>query len=429
MSDQLKHRTRPWLHYAWIVAFVGGVAVFCGLGLGRFAFGMLLPAMSDSLGWSYAQAGLLGFINLLGYLTSVLIVPPVLARVGTRVAVTSGLLLMALSMFAMVLAQSLPILSGLYFLTGIGSGAVVLPALSVMANWFAPSHRGLATGLVMAGPGFGIIFSGKAVPHLTSFQNILAWQMGWLIFGAITVLVATLAYGFIRNHPNQMGHIPFGRQPDPCCPTSIPPEGTERRRLLLHMGIIYSLYGATYMLYVTFIVTSMRDSYGMTETQAGALWSWFGILSIPSGLLFGGLSDRIGRRAGMAIGFACLSVAFAFVGLTGWRPGLSISVGLFGLAAWSIPVVMSAAAGDYFGPSGTAKALAALMLTFSVGQAAGPALAGVMAERSGDFTSSYRLATAAACAAVALVAVLRPPKGGGDDMGARALINIPSDVD
>ncbi|MBU2963106.1 YbfB/YjiJ family MFS transporter [Citreicella sp. C3M06] len=409
MSDHQIHRTRPVLHYAWIVAFVGGVAVFCGLGLGRFAFGMLLPAMSDSLGWSYAQAGMLGFINLLGYLTSVLIVPPFLARVGTRVAVTSGLLLMALSMFAMVLAQSLPMLSGLYFLTGIGSGAVVLPALSVMANWFAPSHRGLATGLVMAGPGFGIIFSGKAVPNLTPFQNILAWQMGWLIFGAMSVVVAALAFGFLRNHPGQMGHSPFGRSPLPGQPQSVAPEGAARRRLLLHMGIIYGLYGATYMLYVTFIVTSMRDSYGMTQAQAGGLWSWFGILSIPSGLLFGGLSDRIGRRAGMAIGFACLSVAFACVGFTAWRPGLYVSVGLFGLAAWSIPVIISAAAGDYFGPVGTAKALAALMLTFSAGQAAGPALAGVMAEQSGDFSSSYRLATAAACAAVALVAVLRPP--------------------
>ncbi|WP_261870122.1 hypothetical protein [Psychrobacter sp. JCM 18901] len=43
------------LHYAWIVAATGSVAMFCGLGLGRFAFGMLLPSMSSSLGLSYTK--------------------------------------------------------------------------------------------------------------------------------------------------------------------------------------------------------------------------------------------------------------------------------------------------------------------------------------------------------------------------------------
>ena len=56
------------LHYAWIVAATGSVAMFCGLGLGRFAFGMLLPSMSSSLGLNYTQSGILGFTNLIGYL-------------------------------------------------------------------------------------------------------------------------------------------------------------------------------------------------------------------------------------------------------------------------------------------------------------------------------------------------------------------------
>jgi len=35
-----------------------------------------------------------------------------------------------------------------------------------MSHWFLPSHRGLAAGLVMSGPGFGIILSGFVVPRL-----------------------------------------------------------------------------------------------------------------------------------------------------------------------------------------------------------------------------------------------------------------------
>jgi len=154
------------VHYAWTVAVICGLSVLCGLGFGRFAFGMLLPSISQDLGLNYSQGGMLGFGNLTGYLASVLSVPFVLARIGTRSTVTLGLLVMALSMFAMATTHNFFWLTWFYFLTGLSSGAVVLPSMSVMAKWFAPSHRGLSSGLVMAGPGFGIILSGFAVPRL-----------------------------------------------------------------------------------------------------------------------------------------------------------------------------------------------------------------------------------------------------------------------
>ena len=51
------------VHYSWIVALSAAAALFCGLGLGRFAFGMLLPSMSASLDLDYGQGGLLGFLS------------------------------------------------------------------------------------------------------------------------------------------------------------------------------------------------------------------------------------------------------------------------------------------------------------------------------------------------------------------------------
>jgi len=397
------------LHYAWVVALVGGIAVFCGLGLGRFAFGMMLPSMSVTLDLNYTQAGILGFGNLSGYLTAVLLIPKLIGRIGTRATVVSGLALMALSMFAMGLTREFTWLTGFYFLTGLGSGAVVVPSMSVMSKWFAPSHRGISSGLVMSGAGFGIILSGFAVPRLAPFHGMLAWQTGWLIFGVITALIAVIALTYIRNHPDDMGSTPFGRTiaPNPSGRTALSRQ--TKVWLVAHLGLVYAIYGVTYMLYVTFIVTSMIDSYDMDASAAGSLWSWFGFLSIFSGLLFGGLSDRIGRRAGMAVAFAVLTVAFALVGFSDWIPGLYISVMLFGIAAWSIPVIIAACAGDYFGPMAAASALAALTLCFSAGQALGPVLAGLLAERYGDFSSSYALSAMAALLAVALVSIVRPP--------------------
>jgi MFS family permease len=397
------------VHYAWVVVLAGAAAIFCGLGLGRFAFGMLLPSMSASLGLTHAEGGLLGFANMAGYLSAVLLVPRVLSRFGTRATTTASLLLIAASMAGMALTEGYVTLCGLYLLTGLGTGGVVLPAMSVLSQWFRPSHRGLASGMAMAGPGFGIIFSGFIVPRLLPVQGLSAWQAGWLIFAVITLCVAGLVAALIRNHPDQRGLSAFGRFATPTVTRPVFAR-SARLRLLAHMGLLYGIYGATYMLYVTFIVTTMMDSYGLSEPRAGALWAWFGGLSIFSGVLFGWLSDRIGRRGGLAIAFGMLALAYLLVGLTDWRAGLYLSVVLFGLAAWSVPVIMAASAGDFFGASGAAKALAVLTFAFSGGQAMGPLVAGYLAESSGSFAASYAGAGAAALVALALAMVLRPPQ-------------------
>ena len=398
------------LPYAWIVASTGALAMFCGLGLGRFAFGMLLPSMSASLGLTYAQSGFLGFINLIGYLVAVLISPLILHRAGPRLTTTCSLLVMALTMAGMALTTRYSLLCALYLITGMGSGGIVIPMMSLMSQWFFTSHRGLALGLVMSGPGFGIVFSGLLVPKLSPIPErllntgILPWQTGWLIFAIISLIVAVLTFLLIRNHPSDIHQVPFGSQSKSPTITKTKIERSDIK-LLVHLGAIFAIYGITYMIYITFIVTSMIASYQLDTSSAGKLWAWIGILSTVSGLLFGWVSDRIGRRLGLALAFVFLSIAYLLIGFTNWLPGLYLSIILFGAVVWSVPVIMAASAGDYFGPVAAASAVAALTFAFSSGQAIGPVAAGSIAEITGDFSASY-LASGILCL-IAMVLVLK----------------------
>ena len=47
------------LHYAWIIVAVACLVVFAALGLARFGYGVVLPAMQADLGLKYAEEGLL----------------------------------------------------------------------------------------------------------------------------------------------------------------------------------------------------------------------------------------------------------------------------------------------------------------------------------------------------------------------------------
>ena len=147
----------------------------------------------------------------------------------------------------------------------------------------------------------------------------------------------------------------------------------------------------------------------MSEALAGNFWSVVGFLSLFSGPVFGSLSDRLGRRAGMVVVFSVQFLAYLLV--ASGLPGifLYLSIFCYGLVAWSIPAIMAATVGDYAGPENAAKALGFITLIFGLGQISGPAVAGILAQHSGSFSSSFYMTAALAGAAIVLSALLKAP--------------------
>lgn len=163
------------------------------------------------------------------------------------------------------------------------------------------------------------------------------------------------------------------------------------------------------MVYGTFIVTTMVREYGFSEAKAGLYWSWVGFFSLFSGVGFGALSDRIGRKRGLALVFAVQSAAYLLAGLKTGSAGLVLSIILYGLAVFAIPAIMAAAVGDYLGLSRAATAFATITIFFAIGQTIGPGVAGLIAGATGAFTTSYLLASLLTAAAALFAALLPPP--------------------
>jgi len=400
------------LHYGWIIVGCGVLVLFSCLGLARFAFGMLLPAMSAALDLSYAEGGAIGTGYFVGYLVVVVAIPFLLGRIGSRVSTGTGLLIIAASLAGLSQAGGFWPILVLYTVTGIGSGMANITMVALISRWFAPSMRGRAAGIVLGGNGIGIILSGVLVPTLEGLGWSEVWRASWLILAGLSGLVALIAFALLRNDPQDLDLHPLGGE-SRVNGSAAPEMGrTAERRLLVHLGIVYALFGATYIIYGTFIVTTLVDAYGYAADIAGTLWAWIGFLSIFSGALFGTLSDRIGRRGGLMAAFAVQTVAYGLAALEPGQTLLYLSIGLFGIAAWSIPTIAAAAAGDYLGPLRTAAGLSFITLFFAAGQVLGPLSAGALAEVTGGFALSYGLAAALTAAAIVLAFFL-PRRSGG----------------
>ncbi|MDX1776260.1 MAG: YbfB/YjiJ family MFS transporter, partial [Desulfobulbales bacterium] len=88
---------------------------------------------------------------------------------------------------------------------------------------------------------------------------------------------------------------------------------------------------------------------------------------------------------------------------------LYLSIGCFGIVAWAIPSIMAALVGDYVGPQRAARVFGFITFIFALGQIAGPAAAGFLAEKSGTFASSFLMASVFAGVAVILSGLLKKP--------------------
>src|SRR5919199_788585 len=94
--QSIRRSRRALLASALLLSF--GAAV--GQGFARFGYALLLPPMQRSLGWTYAQAGVVNSANALGYLCGALAVGPCVARWGAPRVVRLSLLAVSLSLLA-----------------------------------------------------------------------------------------------------------------------------------------------------------------------------------------------------------------------------------------------------------------------------------------------------------------------------------------
>ncbi|GAB4270064.1 MAG: YbfB/YjiJ family MFS transporter [Deferrisomatales bacterium] len=397
------------IHYGWVVIFTGLLVTIGAHGFGRMSYTLILPAMRDGLGFSYTQLGLLEMGNFVGYLVMALVGGLLAARFGPRKVIAWALVLMALTLAGMGMARGFGFALGMRTVTGLGNGAAYVPAMALGAAWFSVRLRGLATGIVTAGIGAGTMIAGLVVPPILRAGGPEGWRTAWLALGAAVLGIAAVAAALLRTSPSEMGLVPIGAEGAEAA--ALPPKGARpapfqwgqvyRQGRVWYLGFVYFMYGFSYIIYVTFFVAYLVKQRGFGPGEAGGLWALVGGLSTFCGLLWGGISDRIGRPRAAALAYAVLAAAYSIYALSPSRPGLYLSAALFGVTAWSVPTVTAAAAGDYVGPRLAPACLGFITLFFGIGQALGPAVGGALTDRTGGFVGAFLLA-----AGVSLVGAL-----------------------
>ncbi len=379
------------LHYALVIVLLGTLTITGAQGFLRFGYAMILPSMRDALGLSYAQTGMLATVSYVGYLVAAAMAGVLVVRFGSRRTIGVGAVLAGVAMFLTGAVEDYEVALVLQFIAGGAGAAAISPAMSLAAPWFAPRQRGRAAGAMSAGGPLGSLITGPLMPALLLAFGPVGWRYGWFLLGTAVMAVGLLDLAFLRNRPADVGLAPFGATGEAGPQVQAPKArlrdayGSPVVWYLASLGFLSTLGAISFN---TFFGAYLVGERGLSQETTGQLWALSGAMGIVGGFIWGGISDRVGRKYALFGAYAVQAVCFALFAAGGGLLVFALCAFLYGITARANFSVMAAYCGDLLGPRLAAAAFGVNGTLAGAGMAIGPAVAGAIA----DSTSSFALA-------------------------------------
>lgn len=138
------------------------------------------------------------------------------------------------------------------------------------------------------------------------------------------------------------------------------------------------------------------------------MWAISGLGMIAGSLVWGSLSDRLGRRLGISAVFVFLAIAIFLFTTSHSVVIYTISAVLFWAAEPGVPVIVAAACGDFVGGRLAPAAVGFATLFMGIGQAIGPYLTGGIADMTASFNMAFYVSALVALLGMAGALFLRP---------------------
>jgi len=368
------------------VLLAGAAALALAVGIGRFAYTPVLPAMQADTGFGAATAGWIAGWNYLGYLLGALGASVIAGRRLRVEVLFSSVLASVVTTVAMGFTEDITLWCALRFVSGLVAAGVLVLASAIVFDTLARSGRTHLMGAHFSGVGTGIALSGLVVALAAS---ALDWRGLWFALGGVSAALAVASVPLARAAP------PLARA------TMAAPAERYSAGLLIAS---YFLEGLGYVVTGTFLVAIARQMPAIGGA-AEVLWIAVGLAAAPSAVLWSRLAQRWGAPAALIAAHVVQAagiVAPVFFG--------SLWIGLLAAVCFGSTLLGITAVAVAFGgriSRHPARMIGVLTAAFGLGQMIGPVLAGWLAERQGGFNGSLLLAAGAVLAGAALLAAGR----------------------
>jgi len=385
-------RPPPYPHPARLILILS-LAPTVGLGVGRFAYALVLPDMRDALSWSYSAAGFMNTINAAGYLIGALAASRLIKRFGLAASVRWGTLACVLSLALCATTGNFIVLSFARLLAGLAAAVCFVGggALAATIAQSRPERANFLLSLFYAGPGSGILLSGLIAPFVLQAFGPGSW---WIVWWALTLLA------IVMTIPVLIAPFDGGAKIGDAATTkfAIAPVVTYLAA--------YFLFGAGYIAYMTFMIAYVRDSGGGAAAQS-AFWSLIGVSAFVTPWVWRRVLalDRGGLSTTVILGTNAIGAALPIFGHSLLL--LATSALVFGVAFFAVVASTTAFVRFNYPPVTWPAGIAAMTISFGIGQMLGPIAVGAITDAIGSLSYALNVSAAMLAAGALLSAFQR----------------------
>lgn len=375
---------RPWTnalhgHYRWIIVAAGGLLGCLAIG-SLFSLPVLLRPIAQDTGWS--TTGISGAMTLAFVALAVGSIAwgALSDRVGPRIVVLAGSLLLAAGLALASLASSLLAFQLLFgAVAGFSAAAIFAPMMACVTGWF-DTRRSLAVSLVSAGMGMAPMTMSPLAAWLVQNQD---WRTSLQIIAALALCVMVPMALLVRRPPalaQAAAAQATGAAQEPG-----PSLGQVVRSAPFLVLVVTSFLTCATHSGPIFHTVSYAVACGIPLMAAVSIYSLEGLTGMGGRLVFGLLGDRFGATRTLVV--ALLAQAIVVLGYLFAR-GLGsfyTVAALFGFTYAGVMPLFAVIARENFPLRMMGTVIGGTTMASSIGMALGPVVGGMIY----DSFSSY----------------------------------------
>lgn len=276
------------------ILLAGICALIVGVGVARFAFTSLLPAMLDDY-LNISFAGLLASVNYLGYLSGS-IFSIFIKNIHAKVKFFRlGLVLCVITSIILAHSENNTLWFIARLLAGFGAAMALVVGSAIVMSKLQNTNKTKAMGIHFSGLGFSILVS-DLVMRLV-FQYAGSWQTAWFVLAGVGALLSCYC-GYI---------LTFDKHPVKP-PTQHKFERSLINPLIIVLAIAYFTEGVGMVVQATFLPDIVNSLPGLSG-YGGYAWLAVGIAGIPSCIIWMRLAHKFNSIDIMMVAMALQVIA------------------------------------------------------------------------------------------------------------------------
>ena len=369
--------------YRWVIVAAGGLLGCMAIG-SAFSLPVFLLPISRDTGWSVAGISGAMTLSFIAMAVASIAWGALSDRVGPRIVVLTGSILLAASLALASRAPSLIAFQLIFGLVaGVATAAMFAPMMACVTGWF-DTHRSLAVSLVSAGMGMAPIVMSPFVAWLVT---VLDWRTSLLIVAGVAAAVMIPASLLVRRPPAlETDHVAAHAGQDPQHAMSV---GQALRSPPFIILVLTNFFCCATHSGPIFHTVSYAITCGIPTVAAVSIYSVEGLAGMGGRVVFGILGDRLGAKRVLVSGlllqaFGALAYAFAY------RLGEFYAVAaLFGFIYAGVMPLYAVLARENFPLRMMGTVIGGTAMAGSLGMALGPLAGGLIYDAVGSYSWLY----------------------------------------